>query len=121
MELGSVSIWIALGDVAKGHPGGHSIQTMGELIADFRSKELVDLGPDGRAWSTRDRYEPYLVRIEQRWGNERIDAIIAGEVEQWLRGLKKLPKKKKRRAKTQLALWTPSPCRRGVGPRSATS
>lgn len=85
--------------VGKGHPAGHSIQTMGELIADFRARELVDKGPDGRAWSTRDRYEPYLDRIEQRWGNERLDSIVAGEVEEWLRQLKKLPRKRKEEKK----------------------
>lgn len=95
--------------VGKGHPAGHSIQTMGELVADFRARELVDKGPDGRAWSTRDRYEPYLDRIEQRWGNERLDSIVAGEVEEWLRQLKKLPKKKRKEEKEPVPAADPKP------------
>ena len=34
--------------------------TMKQLIQHFREKELVDKGEEGRAWSTRDRYQSYL-------------------------------------------------------------
>ena len=46
-----------------------STLTMSQLIAHFREKELVDHGDDGRAYSTRDRYESLLnAWIEPRWG-----------------------------------------------------
>jgi len=32
---------------------------MQDVIEHFRLKELVDNGENGRAWSTRDRYESY--------------------------------------------------------------
>jgi len=31
--------------------------TMSQIITHFRERELADLGEDGRAYSTRDRYE----------------------------------------------------------------
>jgi hypothetical protein len=44
---------------------------MGDVIEHFRTKELVDKGEDGRAWSTRDRYESYLDRWIGRDGAEK--------------------------------------------------
>lgn len=59
--------------------------TMGDVIEHFRTKELVDKGEDGRAWSTRDRYESYLDRwIGPRWGREELASIKAPIVEEWL-------------------------------------
>ncbi len=70
--------------------------TMQALIDHFRERELVDKGEDGRAWSTRDRYEAYLNSwIEPRWGKEELAAIKAPLVEEWLRNLKQKPRKRK--------------------------
>lgn len=70
--------------------------TMKQLVEHFRQKELVDHGEDGRAWSTRDRYESYLAAwIEPRWGDEKLDEIKAPMVEEWLRNLKCKPHKRK--------------------------
>lgn len=71
--------------------------TMKDLITHFRENELVDKGDDGRAWSTRDRYEAYLnCWIEPRWGREELAAIKAPMVEEWLRMLKQKPRKRER-------------------------
>jgi len=57
----------------------------------------VDKGEDGRAWSTRDRYQAYLNSwIEPRWGKEELTAIRAPMVEEWLRSLLQKPRKRKR-------------------------
>ena len=51
---------------------------MKDLVEHFRLKELVDKGENGRAWSTRDRYESYLDRwISPRWGREELSSIKA--------------------------------------------
>ena len=69
---------------------------MKALIDHFREKELVDKGEEGRAWSTRDRYEAYLNSwIEPRWGKEELTAIRAPLVEEWLRNLRQKPRKRK--------------------------
>jgi integrase len=71
--------------------------TMKALIDHFREKELVDKGEDGRAWSTRDRYEAYLNSwIEPRWGKDELTAIRAPLVEEWLRNIRQKPRKRKR-------------------------
>jgi integrase len=63
--------------------------TMQDVIEHFRSKELVDRGENGRAWSTRDRYKSYLDRwIGPRWGKEELVSIKAPVVEEWLQDLK---------------------------------
>jgi integrase len=70
--------------------------TMKQLAQHFRERELIDHGEDGRAWSTRDRYESCLVVwIEPRWGADRIDEIRAPMVEEWLRSLRSKPRKRK--------------------------
>ena len=62
---------------------------MQDVIEHFRLKELVDNGENGRAWSTRDRYESYLDRwIGPRWGKEELTSIKAPIVEEWLKDLK---------------------------------
>lgn len=77
--------------------GAVSRITMKALIDHFREKELVDKGEDGRAWSTRDRYETYLNSwIEPRWGKEELTAIRAPLVEEWLRNVRQRPRKRKR-------------------------
>ena len=76
--------------------GAVSRITMKALIDHFREKELVDKGEEGRAWSTRDRYEAYLNSwIEPRWGKEELTAIRAPLVEEWLRNLRQKPRKRK--------------------------
>lgn len=46
--------------------------TMNQLVRHFREKELVDRGDEGRAWSTRDRYDSFLrTWIEPRWVRAR--------------------------------------------------
>jgi integrase len=97
------------------HRGGPVVvETMGHLIDHFRFYELSegldrdgeaeehnshddDFDPDGRAWSTQSRYE-YVLKawIEPRWANVRLKDFIAGEVEQWLHGLKKKPHRKRK-------------------------
>lgn len=77
--------------------GAVSRITMKALIDHFREKELIDKGEDGRAWSTRDRYEAYLNSwIEPRWGKEELTAIRAPLVEEWLRNIRQRPRKRKR-------------------------
>ena len=89
------------------------VETMGDLIEHFCFYELDggidetafdeqgndddDFDLDGRAWSTRSRYEYVLTAwIEPRWANVRLKNFIAGEVEQWLHGLKKKPHRKRK-------------------------
>ena len=70
--------------------------TMEQLAQHFRDKELVDHGEEGRAWSTRDRYESCLNHwIGPRWGNVKLSDIKAPMVEEWLRKLKRQPRKRK--------------------------
>ena len=72
--------------------------TMSQLIGHFRQRELLDLGEDGRAYSTRDRYECNLKAwIEPRWGKMRIDEIKAPMVEEWLRDLRCRPRRKRKK------------------------
>jgi hypothetical protein len=62
--------------------------TMNDVIDHFRQKELVDKGENGRAWSTRDRYESYLERwIGPRWDKQELAFIKAPIVEEWLKDL----------------------------------
>ncbi|MDE1162408.1 MAG: site-specific integrase [Acidobacteriaceae bacterium] len=71
--------------------------TMSQLIVHFRERELADLGDDGRAYSTRDRYECTLnAWIEPRWGSTRIDEIKTPMVEEWLRDLHCRPRRRKK-------------------------
>jgi integrase len=82
--------------VSANQAGAFSGVTMQALIDHFREKELVDKGEDGRAWSTRDRYEAYLNSwIEPRWGKDELTAIKAPLVEEWLRKLKQKPRRRK--------------------------
>jgi integrase len=72
--------------------------TMRQLIQHFREKELVDKGEEGRAWSTRNRYESYLRHwIDPRWGDAKLVDIKAPMVEEWLRKLQRQETKKQRK------------------------
>ena len=58
---------------------------MQDLIDHFRMKELDASVQQGRAWSTRNRYETYLKKwIEPRWGKQELAAIKTPMVEEWL-------------------------------------
>ncbi len=70
--------------------------TMEQLAQHFRDKELMDCGEEGRAWSTRDRYESCLNHwIGPRWGSVKLSDIKAPMVEEWLRKLKRQPRERK--------------------------
>ena len=67
--------------------------TMQDLIDHFRMKELDGSVQQGRAWSTRNRYETYLKKwIEPRWGKQELAAIKTPMVEEWLEQLQPLKK-----------------------------
>ena len=56
-----------------------------------------DLEPDERAWSTRKGYESVLKSwIEPRWSKVPLVQVVAGQVEKWLRVLRKRPRKKRK-------------------------
>src|ERR1035441_603898 len=66
---------------------GHPI-LMGELVARFREHELIDLGDEGKAYSTRSRCNSVLNKwVLPRWQCARINEVRTVEVETWLRGL----------------------------------
>ena len=68
--------------------------TMRHLIQHFREKELLDKDEEGRAWSTRDRYESCLSHwIEPRWGDVNLDDIKTPMVEEWLSKLQRQARK----------------------------
>jgi integrase len=61
---------------------------IGELVEHFRQHELIDLGEEGKAYSTRKRCGSLLNKsILPRWQNTRIDAVRTIDVENWLRSL----------------------------------
>jgi integrase len=83
---------------------------MGDLIAHFRMMEMPeeeakapaeepgeDAGENDRAWSTKDRYDSLLTGwIDPRWSKTPLESIVAGEVEKWLRTLKRKPRGKQK-------------------------
>jgi integrase len=91
-------------------PGPHNVRTMGDLIAHFRMMEMPeeeakapaeepgeDAGENDRAWSTKDRYDSLLTGwIDPRWSKTPLESIVAGEVEKWLRTLKRKPRGKQK-------------------------
>ena len=59
-----------------------------ELVEHFRAYELIDLGVEGKAYSTRHRCNSVLNKwILPRWENTRISEVSAVGVESWLRSL----------------------------------
>ncbi len=67
--------------------------TMQDLIDHFRMKELDGSVQQGRAWSTRNRYETYLTKwIEPRWGKHELASIKTPIVEEWLEQLQPMRK-----------------------------
>lgn len=109
------------------------VKTMGDLIDHFRFYELSDglepdetaeqnnnaednFDPDERSYSTEDRYEYVLhAWIEPRWANVPLKAFVAGEVEQWLR---KLRKKAHRKRKPPFPVTAEEPPRLAPGTRA---
>ena len=76
--------------VRTNEPGVVSAVTMKALIEHFRMKELIDTGGEGRAWSTRDRYDSCLTCwVEPRWGKSELGEIRTPAVEEWLHQLKR--------------------------------
>ncbi len=86
-------------------PGPHNVRTMGDLIAHFRltemqnpddanlTREPAEGDENDRSWSTEDRYDSLLkARIEPYWSKVALESVVAGEVESWLRSLKRLPR-----------------------------
>jgi len=104
-----VKPWILAANAHR--PGPHNVRTMGELIAHFRMMEMPeedtdsafeepseDAGENGRAWSTKDRYDSLLTTwIEPQWSKTPLETMIAGEIEKWLRTLKQKPRGKNKR------------------------
>jgi integrase len=61
---------------------------IGELVAHFRENELIDLGDEGKAYSTRSRCNSVLNKwVLPRWQSTKIIEVRTIEVEKWLRGL----------------------------------
>jgi integrase len=61
---------------------------IGELVAHFREHELIDLGDEGKAYSTRSRCNSVLNKwVLPRWQSTKISEVRTIEVEKWLRGL----------------------------------
>lgn len=61
---------------------------IGELVGHFREHELIDLGDEGKAYSTRTRCNSVLNKwVLPRWQAAKINEVRTVEVESWLRGL----------------------------------
>src|SRR5579864_4076248 len=59
-----------------------------ELVEHFREHELIDLGDDGKAYSTRTRCNSVLNKwVLPRWQGAKLNEVRTVEVETWLRGL----------------------------------
>jgi integrase len=60
-----------------------------ELVEHFRAHELIDLGDEGKAYSTRHRCNSVLNKwILLRWQDIRISDVRTIDVENWLRSLR---------------------------------
>lgn len=71
-------------------PGDHKAITMEMLVQHYREMELIDNGEEGKAYSTRDRYDSCLNRwITPRWGDYRLGDVKTIAVEQWLRKIER--------------------------------
>lgn len=61
---------------------------IGELVEHFCELELIDVGEEGKAYSTRHRCGSVLKRwILPRWKDTRINDVRTIDVENWLRSL----------------------------------
>lgn len=72
-------------------PGKGSLthpKTIAQLVDHFRDHELVDLGDEGKAYSTRNRCRSVLNKwVLPFWQERCIDDVRTVEVEAWLRSL----------------------------------
>jgi len=74
-------------DFANGE-GLRNPETVGELVTHFREHELIDLGDEGKAYSTRTRCNSVLNKwVLPRWQGAKLNEVRTVEVETWLRGL----------------------------------
>lgn len=90
----------------------------GGLEPDDTADQNDDDGfdPDARSCSTEDRYKYVLTAwIEPRWAEVPLKDFVAGEVEQWLRNLKKKPHRKR---KPPLPMTAEEPQRLAPGTRA---
>jgi len=72
-----------------------------ELVGHFRAHELIDLGEEGKAYSTRHRCNSVLNKwIVQRWQDIRICDVRTIDVENWLRRVRLAPGTKAKIRKT---------------------
>jgi len=63
-------------------------ETVGELVTHFREHELIDLGDEGKAYSTRNRCDSVLKKwVLPHWQANKTNEVRTVEVEAWLRGL----------------------------------
>lgn len=87
-------------------PGSPKAITMEMLIQHYRETELIDNGDEGKAYSTRDRYEYCLnCWIAPRWGEYRLCDVKTIAVEQWLRQIKRANATKARMRNLMSALF----------------
>ncbi len=65
-------------------------QTVAELVAHYRLKELVGENQGRKSFSTRAGYESYLNGwILPRWGDHRLEHVKSVAVEEWLDSIKR--------------------------------
>lgn len=87
-------------------PGDHKAITMEMLVQHYRETELIDNGEEGKAYSTRDRYDSCLSRwITPRWGGYRLSDVKTIAVEQWLRKIERASATKARIRNLMSALF----------------
>src|SRR5437899_2936971 len=80
--------------------------TMEELVEHFREHELINGGDEGRAYSTRKRYQSVLEAwVSARWKNIPIAKIRTVAVEQWLRSIPRANGTKAKIRNTMSALY----------------
>jgi integrase len=79
--------WATMQASADQHGVGKPV-LIGELVAHFREHELIDLGDEGKAYSTRSRCNSVLNKwVLPYWQASKINEVRTVEVEAWLRGL----------------------------------
>jgi integrase len=79
--------WATMQASADQHGVGKPV-LIGELVAHFREHELIDLGDEGKAYSTRSRCSSVLNKwVLPYWQASKINEVRTVEVESWLRGL----------------------------------
>ncbi len=65
-------------------------ETIADLVAHYRLKELSDDSHSQKSFPTRAAYQSYLANwILPRWGELKMDQVKPVAVEEWLRGIKR--------------------------------